>query len=60
MESYEIVEKIESHDGYDFYRLSHEGAAPSWNIVPAGSAAPTGGYPNRQYIEGIKGVRFHA
>lgn len=51
--------RIDSHSGYDFYIASGMGDRPTlYNIVPAGSPAPEGGYRNRQYIERIKGVKF--
>jgi len=51
--------KVDSKDGYDFYLQSNIGDQPGlYNIVPAGSPAPCGGYPNMDYIERRKGIRF--
>jgi hypothetical protein len=50
---------VESGAEYDFYIKAGNGDVPTlWNIVPKGSPAPMGGYPNRRYIEKVKGVRF--
>jgi hypothetical protein len=52
---------VHSEGGYDFYirpAMGNRGAL--YNIVPAGSAAPDGGYPRMEYIEGVKGVLFPA
>ena len=51
-----LVERGVTHD---FYIEAGKGDTPTlYNIVPAGSPAPEGGYRNRQYIERIKGVKF--
>lgn len=49
----EPLVKVETHDGYDFYRGDR-----LWNIVPEGSQAPTGGYSSRDFIEEVKRVKF--
>lgn len=43
---------------YDFYQLSHAGET-YWNIVPAGSRPPEGGYASQTWIEQVKGVTFN-
>jgi hypothetical protein len=51
--------KVDTLSGYDFYICAGVGDRQTlYNIVPQGSAAPGGGYRNRQYIERIKGVKF--
>jgi hypothetical protein len=53
------MSKVTTVDGYDFYIWVGNGDFPTlYNIVPEGSPAPGGGYPNRRFIERVKGVRF--
>jgi hypothetical protein len=52
------MEKIESKNGYDFY-IGIAYCEPVYNIVPAGSQLPAGGYYSKEYIENIKGVKFN-
>ena len=49
--------KIKTADGYDFWRLT-EGRREWWNITPAGSPEPDGGYRSKTYIEKIKHQTF--
>lgn len=50
---------VETKEGYDFYIRAGHGNTPTlYNIVKAKSEVPVGGYPNRRYIERIKGVKF--
>lgn len=51
--------KVHTESGYDFYIESGCGNTTDiFNIVPENSPAPIGGYPNRRWIEKIKGVKF--
>ena len=56
------MKKVETKNGYDFYRgietKKTGNLAMFWNIVPAGSPAPEGGYFNRATIEKVKGGVF--
>ena len=45
--------KISTDGNYDFYS-----DGDLFNIVPAGSPPPAGGYRRKDYIEKIKGVQF--
>lgn len=46
---------VNTAKGYDFY-IGKDGKSTIYNIVPAGSKAPTGGYPNPTAIAKIKRV----
>lgn len=53
--------KVGTCNGYDFYIDSSLGERmATYNIVPEGSEAPTGGYYTRTFIEAKKGIRFPA
>jgi len=55
---FEPLMKVHTDDQYDFYIRCRPGKGDIWNIVQKNSQAPTGGYPNRRYIERLKGVKF--
>jgi len=51
--------KVDSIGGYDFYISAGNGDRKIlYNIVKAGDPAPDGGYPNRRFIEKVKGITF--
>lgn len=53
--------KVETIGDYDFYIgliTTGKEAQTLYNIVPKSSKEPVGGYPNRLYIERIKGIKF--
>lgn len=53
------MKKVDSYSGYDFYIHCGDGDNPNlYNIVKTGDLPPVGGYPNRRYIERIKGIKF--
>ena len=47
---------IKSAHGYDYYIGINEDGKPYYNIVPAGSPKPAGGYYAHEYICHIKKV----
>jgi hypothetical protein len=53
---------VHSENGYSFYigTVTEKGGFRTtvYNILPSDHQAPSVGYPNRKYIEGIKGVKF--
>lgn len=55
---FEPLKKVHTDDQYDFYIRVRPGKGNIWNIVPKNSPAPTAGYPNRRWIERVKGVKF--
>jgi len=50
-----MLQLIHSACGYDFYAMASEGKL-LWNIVPAGSKAPTGAYLSLLAIATVKKV----
>lgn len=54
--------RVHSCDRYDYYIGStnfKDGCSQRiYNIVPRGTKEPASGYPNMQYIEDTKGVKF--
>lgn len=54
--------KVHNENGYDFYvgvvRTKCDGHQTIYNIVPEGQTVVGGGYPNRRWIEKVKGVKF--
>lgn len=53
---------VHNENGYSFYigaqTIRGGRKVTVYNILPCSDPAPKGGYPNRQYIERIKGVKF--
>ncbi|NOQ21617.1 MAG: hypothetical protein GQ565_03060 [Candidatus Aegiribacteria sp.] len=49
---------LKTENGYDFWYHHNPPCGSWWNITPAGSGEPDGGYTNRAYIEGMKHQSF--
>lgn len=50
------VDKVNTKQGYDFYIGKDSKGKPFYNAVPEGTPAPSGGYPNKDYILNVKGI----
>lgn len=51
------MQKVYSDNQHDFY-IGRCANTLLYNIVPVNLTPPTGGYPNRRYIERIKNTKF--
>ena len=53
-----MMECVKTENGYDFWTGYDGNGDQFFNIIPANSPPPLGGYYDREYIENIKHQTF--